>query len=598
MDVESDWEYEYDENEPEDFYFTLDLTTHVPDAVVKPQATRNGRLKPILHTSVELASSERATPAEVEPGRLQLLDLHTENPFVKFNDAVYSCNWNTDLGTQIHVASRGAIADPVRKGFVLDVVGTSRTRLLARPVTLKQRSDWVDLFGPEVDNCVEGHDVPAGAPPRPPPSDLSTLRPGQQLVVPADAIKNPVMAAQASFFERLSAIKLKKGEDDIIPVGAVKHYIPPPNREEIRQRALAAVSTATNLTIEGVELCAESMDTRTATAEVATSETFGNGTDSSRKRSYGEMAATHHGDDLGNENRVHLGPPYGTSQALVTPNSTLPGPWSDSGSARQVEVPQTASQSAPDMNTMSGTRYATTGLLSEEARSHLEWGSMDGAASDSAIPWHALPRASARTGIGSEVQIPDAPAREVSTHPATISSTALSHVIPGALYEQARSNIVSSSRGGASSGPTAPWPALPLVPVDASMQVEVQTSYTTAQEASTNTVTASPAAVSDPAQPRAAGQPMATVAADSTETGTNAPVDSFTTTKDQQPTASPAAVSEQAQRGAVSHLTARATPQSAEIVSIVRVDGCRAIEDDQSTASRPNSTIHPGTALH
>ena len=40
----SDWEYEYDEHETEDIYFTLDLTTHVPNAIQEKQYAKNGKL--------------------------------------------------------------------------------------------------------------------------------------------------------------------------------------------------------------------------------------------------------------------------------------------------------------------------------------------------------------------------------------------------------------------------------------------------------------------------------------------------------------------------------------------------------------------------
>ncbi|KAK4556151.1 hypothetical protein LTR86_006848 [Recurvomyces mirabilis] len=268
MEDVSEWEYEYDEHETEDLYFTLDLTTHVPDAVPIAKIARNGKPVPRL-----------APPAReqtlLEPGKLQILDLHTKNPFVKFNDGVYSCHWHTDLGTQIHVVEQGAIADPVRKGHVLDVVATSQTRLLAEPVTLKARPGAIDLTSEEHGEVTSTDAPVAASPAQPlPPSDLSTLQPGQQLVVPPEVVKNPVMAAQASFFERLSAIKLAKGENDIIPVGAVKFYAPPANKDEIRQRALAAASQQ------------ETAPDKSATTACAKGK--------GRKRSHEEMA----GDDL------------------------------------------------------------------------------------------------------------------------------------------------------------------------------------------------------------------------------------------------------------------------------------------------------------
>ncbi|TKA77778.1 hypothetical protein B0A55_04698 [Friedmanniomyces simplex] len=255
MDEQSDeWEYEYDLRETEDLYFTLDLTTHVPEAIAAHQVLRNGKRatkeavsRPTDDGAPGLGNSH---PAQQPAGSLQFLDLHTQEPLVRFNEGVYSCNWHTDLGTQFFVSQPGSISKPVRPGHVLDVVGTSQTKLLGRPVKLHQRKAWAD-------------DTPRDSPQKPadgpgfdsgrmlaatlPPSELSNLRPGQQLVIPLDAIKKPEQAAQASFLEKLSAIKLQKGEHDIIPVAGVKHYPPPANKDEIRQRALATAAAAQNI---------------------------------------------------------------------------------------------------------------------------------------------------------------------------------------------------------------------------------------------------------------------------------------------------------------------------------------------------------------
>ncbi|KAK0266983.1 hypothetical protein LTR35_016651 [Friedmanniomyces endolithicus] len=253
MDDQSGWEYEYDPHETEDLYFTIDLTTHVPGAIPTQLVPRNGKRTPKAPESRPTGDSAPGHvdfDAEPRPmGTLQLLDLHSTDPLVRFEDSVYSCNWHTDLGTQIFVGQRGGISQPVRPGHVLDVIGTSQTRLLGRPVKLFLRNDRIDDT-PKI-SPQDPADIPDSGPKETlaatlPPSDLSDLRPGQQLVIPLDAIKDPRQLAQASFLERLSTIKLQKGELDIIPVAGVKHYSQPAKKEEIRQRAIATAAVMQN----------------------------------------------------------------------------------------------------------------------------------------------------------------------------------------------------------------------------------------------------------------------------------------------------------------------------------------------------------------
>ncbi|KAK0864982.1 hypothetical protein LTS02_005625 [Friedmanniomyces endolithicus] len=253
MDHHFEWEYEYDQHETEDLYFTIDLTTHVPGAIPTQPVPRNGKRTPKAPESRPTGdSAPRHVDFDAESlpgGMLQLLDLHTTDPLVRFGESVYSCNWHTDLGTQIFVGQRGGISQPVRPGHVLDVIGTSQTRLLGRPVKLVLRNDRIDdtpTISPQdpVDVLDSGPKETLAA--SLPPSDLSDLRPGQQLVIPLDAIKDPRQLAQASFLEQLSTIKLQKGELDIIPVAGVKHYPQPANKDEIRQRALATAAVIQN----------------------------------------------------------------------------------------------------------------------------------------------------------------------------------------------------------------------------------------------------------------------------------------------------------------------------------------------------------------
>lgn len=251
-----DWEYEYDHNESEDFYFTLDLTTHVPNALVQAEASSKPRHKPQADGSARQSAAVDApngedsvsSGEEDEPsvGQLQIVDLHTTRPLVKLDENVYDCSWSTDLGTQFHIAKAGDVDGQVRRaGTVLDIVGTSQTRLLGIPVTLQPRNNTRRSRTPgasanhalSIDGRTE-NEVDADEASEPSTTaPASAAEPGVPLQIDRTLVKHQAGAEQASFLERLSQIKLKKGEKDQIPVYSVKqyHYVDPAKQAELKK---------------------------------------------------------------------------------------------------------------------------------------------------------------------------------------------------------------------------------------------------------------------------------------------------------------------------------------------------------------------------
>ncbi|KYG44814.1 hypothetical protein M433DRAFT_135232 [Acidomyces richmondensis BFW] len=251
LESDSEWEYEYDQNDTEEYYFTLDLTALRATSLAGPQANskRSGQrpasqcsrnLHGTLHD--ESTASQLASNLGESAGELQVLGLHSGNPFVWFNGEYYSCSWSSELGTQFFISQPGAVKRPLRKGQALDVIGISRIRLLGKPVKLQERiqpnvqngsqhESWMAI-AKTVDDDASHHD-------HAPPSTFSDglqLRGGQSLQIPKERIKDAATQAQASFLERWSAIKLKKGETDSIPVNPVRHYQLPSNMGESRMQ--------------------------------------------------------------------------------------------------------------------------------------------------------------------------------------------------------------------------------------------------------------------------------------------------------------------------------------------------------------------------
>ncbi|CZT14621.1 uncharacterized protein RCC_00593 [Ramularia collo-cygni] len=248
-----EWEYEYSAHETESLYFTLDLTTHVPDALtdqphlVSGQTSKNlsaPRVDPQSRVSSDEDSSDDDDgddddDDEERRGKLpalQILDLHTSNPLIKFEQSVYSAYWTTDLGTQFHIAQTGHNSHPLRKGTILDVLGISRARLLGKPVQL-------------IDRNAPSHPIPSHSKPTPSSNpvveqedddddqDSSMVLTTGPLKIPRSILKTDKSKSQASFLERLSEIKHRKGERDQVPILAVKHYTKPDNHDEIKRRA-------------------------------------------------------------------------------------------------------------------------------------------------------------------------------------------------------------------------------------------------------------------------------------------------------------------------------------------------------------------------
>ena len=234
------WEYEYDAHETEEYYLTLDLTTHVPDARV---TSTTGSRQPEING---LGSSNTTAST------IQIIDLHTTSPMVKLDDSIYGCEWRTDLGTSFHIAKAGALDQPRRPGNVLDVVGLSRARLVGKPITLFRRSEteFVPALGSSYGRAIDiGNESDSESDQEPgesseEPISINGIPPvlGHVLAIPRDLCKSRVAEDQAEFLERLSEIKVKRGENDPIPIYNVKAYNTPSatKQAEIRQQALSA----------------------------------------------------------------------------------------------------------------------------------------------------------------------------------------------------------------------------------------------------------------------------------------------------------------------------------------------------------------------
>lgn len=264
FDDDSEWEHEYDENETEDVYFTVDLTTHVPDAFVKQNKeakngkTFRGNLDSRLRAgsaryadaTPEQTASKEVTPATADATEVvetaadentrarnvvQFVGLHTATPYLVYNNDFFTAYWLTDIGTELWITSPGVIKSVVHRGDVLDILGTSRARLMAMPAKLEPKYDEDETIAEPTHTTTDREAAPEAAEETTDPTSiLATIT----ATIPQQLQTDSRLQAQASFMEKFQALKRKKGEHDTMPMYSVKQYEYPADAVEIRARAL------------------------------------------------------------------------------------------------------------------------------------------------------------------------------------------------------------------------------------------------------------------------------------------------------------------------------------------------------------------------
>ena len=244
---ESEWEYEYDTEEVESYYVTLDLTSHLLPSL-RGRGNNNAAksdTKPQKKKSEEAAQQVVEEAKVIEEGQIQqdpskdpiqIIDLQSDNPLIAYNKQLYSCSWATDVGTSVFLSAPSENPDleynPLRSFKTFDLVGTTSARLMGIPVKVRPR--LVPLSAARRDENYSTEDV-------------TTLGDGEvikfsaehglQIDLPSTASAQKV--SQARFLERLSTLKRQRGQMDHVPVRPIKAYSRPENWEQEREDWLA-----------------------------------------------------------------------------------------------------------------------------------------------------------------------------------------------------------------------------------------------------------------------------------------------------------------------------------------------------------------------
>ncbi|KAI9850881.1 MAG: hypothetical protein M1838_004860 [Thelocarpon superellum] len=211
---DSDWEYEYDEHETETFYLTLDVGASSASRQAQHKAPPKNRRAgadadqadslDIEDAPTERPIAEATAKDDEDPDRhrIQMLDLHTTQPLISYQNQFYTAQWASTIGTDLFFtapSSSETTHPTLLRTPQFDVLATSTTRLLATPATLKPRPDVATS--------------PTHEPPNPPTDS-------DDIVIPVGTGASEGRIQQARFLEQLIRAKRARGESDEVTVHA------------------------------------------------------------------------------------------------------------------------------------------------------------------------------------------------------------------------------------------------------------------------------------------------------------------------------------------------------------------------------------------
>ncbi|KAL9104711.1 MAG: hypothetical protein Q9163_000389 [Psora crenata] len=238
---DSEWEYEYHDTETESFYVTLDLSSSASVSRPKQLSPATNTTGPPTSNTIseipidpQIRGDANATPPQpgsppaggTEPrassdagNRIQILDLHSTNPLISYQDQLYSCTWGSTIGTDVLVTAQtsppiGSDQDQSKSSLHrATVLATTRTKLSARPVQAIPRTG-AESSEQNRHAATFAADSSASA---------AATNPAKIDIGP-----NPSCARQqqAAFLERLIAIKAAKGEKDTVNINVPKRAQP------------------------------------------------------------------------------------------------------------------------------------------------------------------------------------------------------------------------------------------------------------------------------------------------------------------------------------------------------------------------------------
>ncbi len=164
-------------------------------------------------TGLPTNSEEHAGKDEELQGRVQILDFHTANPIISYQNQIFSCEWTSTLGTDVLLTTPDAeFQHPILREFAsVSILAATSIKLSGRPIQLTSRP------GTNAEETESQEQTPA-----PESSKQASFAPAPdqltQVKIPVGKTPTPARQNQASFLERLIAVKAAKGETDQVTV--------------------------------------------------------------------------------------------------------------------------------------------------------------------------------------------------------------------------------------------------------------------------------------------------------------------------------------------------------------------------------------------
>jgi hypothetical protein len=153
---------------------------------------------------------EKPVEEDPTPTQVQILDFHSENPIVSYGGHVFSCQWASNVGTELlFTAHDDENPLPVLRSLPgdVDLLAASSCRLIPKSVTLETKHSARSRIATAL----------------PARSDARGKDP--TISIPVGFHASQKRKDQARFLEKLMSIKREKGEDDKVTIIAQKRNL-------------------------------------------------------------------------------------------------------------------------------------------------------------------------------------------------------------------------------------------------------------------------------------------------------------------------------------------------------------------------------------
>ena len=191
-------------------------TGTTPSATVSPLNTIPQTNHDREQIEIPISGTERQDDIGAQE-RIQIIDLHKENPIISYQNQIYTCQWATTIGTDLLLVSPSSDCPlPVlsgEKGFA--VLATAGIKLVGRPVQLVPRLDVRNKKTPNNSILIPDDHLN--------PQNGIEPHADDHIHIPVRADESRAKHNQARFLERLIAVKTIKGESDLVTVHTRKN---------------------------------------------------------------------------------------------------------------------------------------------------------------------------------------------------------------------------------------------------------------------------------------------------------------------------------------------------------------------------------------